>query len=105
VIKVTKAKFNPARRWYPTKEQLKDPDSVERAFRQMLTQHYALKDQADATDAAIPKSTTSSTGPPPGCGPTDSQICGLYVTPVDVKTMTDGVKLTYVKATGQFTFK
>jgi len=95
----------PQSRWYPTTAQLKDPSSLERTMRQVLEQHYALQDRYDALAAKVNAPTTAPQGPPPGCGPTDSQICGLFVAPVDPKALADGAKLTWTKATGNFVFK
>jgi len=92
-------------RWYPTEQQLGTPKDVHTAFWQLLEQHYALQDRYDALAAKVNAPTTAPQGPPPGCGPTDSQICGLFVAPVDPKALADGAKLTWTKATGNFVFK
>lgn len=92
-------------RWYPSKEQLKDPDAVERSFRQLLTQHYDLQDRFAALHAKVHGSASAPQGPPPGSGPTDSMILGLRVAPVDTQTLADGTKLTWVKKDGNFQFK
>lgn len=93
-------------RWYPTVDQLKDPARTESAFRQLLDQHYALLDKVNGMAAAskAEKDKPAPKGPPPGCGPTDTQICGLRVAPVDVQSLADGTKLTYVKKNGNFQF-
>jgi hypothetical protein len=95
----------PQSRWYPTTQQLKDPSALERSFRQLLEQHYALQDAHDALVAKVNAPVSKPTGPPPGSGPTDTQICGLFVAPIDANSLADGTKLTYVKAQGQFVFK
>ena len=92
-------------RWYPTTQQLKDPSSLERSFRQLLDQHYALQDAHNELLAKVNAPTNKPKGPPPGSGPTDTQICGLYVAPIDTRSLADGTKLTYVKAAGNFQFK
>ena len=93
-------------RWFPSREQLKDPASLERTLRQVLTQHYDLVDAHAETRKMIPPPTNAtSSGPPPGSGPSDSMLLGLRVVPVDVQTLADGTKLTFVKKDGTFQFK
>jgi hypothetical protein len=52
----------PGQRWYPTKQQLmartgespdKHADRLERAFRQVLLQHYTLSDKVDELHAKV----------------------------------------------------
>ena len=43
----------PGQRWYPTKQQLKDPDAVEKAFRQVLTQLVTRAQDAGAVRSDI----------------------------------------------------
>jgi len=97
-----------AQRWYPTTQQLSDPATLERSFRQLLTQHYALQDEVAAMKTAQAAGGTGATATapkyPPGSGPTDTQLCGLHVEPVDPGALADGTKLTYVKKTGTFKF-
>lgn len=95
--------------WYPTLEQLKDPAATHRAFKQTLDQFYVLQDshaklQAshDALAAKVPD--TSKGGPPPGSGPTDTQLLGLRVVPVDSQSLANGATLKYNKANGNFEF-
>jgi len=103
-------------RWYPTQGQLgkrddkgtltPDTESLERSFRQLLSQHYDLRDQVDALTAKMNAPAASAPqSPPPGCGPADTQLLGLRVAPVDTQTLADGTKLTFVKAAGHFEFK
>ena len=92
-------------KWYPTKQQLSDPDAVERSFRQLLKQHYDLQDRFDAMATAQTKQAEKPKGPPPGSGPTDTQLCGLYVQPVNPQTMANGATLKWNKATGNFSFQ
>lgn len=92
-------------RWFPSHEQLKDPKATERAFRQLLTQHYSLVDRFNDLHAKVHEEKPRQTGPPPGSGPIDSMLLGLHVVPVDVQTLADGVKLTFDKKNGNFTFK
>ena len=92
-------------RWFPTRQQLGDPGALERSFRQLLTQHYDLQDKFDALHAKVhaPASPAES-GPPPGSGPTDTQLLGLRVAPVDVQTLADGAALKFDKKSGNFRF-
>lgn len=89
-------------RWYPNKTQLKDVDATHRAFKQVLDQHYALVDKINAMQEKA--GTPATKGPPPGSGPTDTQICGLFVAPVDVQTLANGATLKFDKASGNFKF-
>jgi hypothetical protein len=92
-------------RWFPSKEQLKDPVKLERSFRQLLSQHYDLQDRFSALHAQVQdQSSKQSSGPPPGSGPTDSMILGLRVAPVDVQTLADGAALKFSKKDGNFKF-
>jgi hypothetical protein len=91
-------------RWFPTQAQLSDPSTLERTLRQVLTQHYDLVEQVRAMKAPKPAEAEKA-GPPPGSGPTDSMLLGLRVAPVNAKTLADGAKLTYVKASGNLQFK
>jgi len=88
-------------RWFPTQIQLSDPKSLERSFRQLLEQHYALVDRHEALSKQVP----AATGIQPGHGPSDTMVCGLFVQPVDSQTLADGTKLTYEKKSGSFVFK
>jgi hypothetical protein len=95
-------------RWFPTQSQLSDPSNLERTLRQILTQHYALQDRVNASQAEHTVGQTSKAvkkGPPPGCGPSDTQILGLRVAPIDVQQLADGAQLTFVKNAGNFQFK
>ena len=77
-------------------------------MKQVLDLHYGLEDRMRALErrAKEPASPTNKQGaPPPGCGPADTQILGLRVAPVDISTLADGTKLTWVKASGQFEMK
>jgi hypothetical protein len=87
-------------RWFPTTEQLKDPQATERAFRQVLTQLYALTDRMNAMQpiGAAPASAAS------GNGAADSMLVGLRVAPIDTSTLADGAALKYSKANGNLEF-
>lgn len=93
-------------RWFPSPAQLKDPSSVERSFRQVLTQLYSLQDAHDALKAQVAAGKPASTpaGPPPGSGPTDSMLLGLHVAPVDTTVLSNGASLKFNKANGNFEF-
>lgn len=92
-------------RWYPSRDQLKDVDATHRAFRQLLDQHYALVDRLNAMEQTGKSiAGTPAAGPPPGSGPTDTQLLGLRVAPVDTNTLANGAVLTFDKASGNFKF-
>jgi hypothetical protein len=98
--------------WYPQADQLKDPATTARALKQVLDQFYALQDQHDALRKAhnelqskVGSGTTGTSVHPPGSGPSDSMVLGLRILPVDVQTLADGTKLTFVKKDGNFQFK
>lgn len=88
-------------RWFPTVDQLKDPAATEQAFRQVLTQLYALTDRLAQVEGGKP---AASTGPPAGSGPADTMLLGLRVAPVDSSTLTNGATLQFDKAAGNFKF-
>jgi hypothetical protein len=99
----TTTKATKGSRWFPTSGQLKDPDSLERALRQVLTQHYALQDKFDALQKAH-----SETPPAPSeipNGPSNTKVCGLPVEPVDTQTMANGATLKFNKTRGTFSFQ
>jgi hypothetical protein len=91
-------------RWYPSPQQLKEPGGLERAFRQVLAQHYDLQDQHAALLAKVNAPASKPTGPPPGSGPTDTMLCGLRVAPVDSRALANGATLKWVAADGRFKF-
>jgi hypothetical protein len=93
-------------RWFPTTEQLKDPAATERAFRQVLTQFYALQDRVNAmTIGAVgAASGKPAAEPAPGNGPADSILVGLNIAPVDTTTLANGATLQYDKAAGNLKF-
>ena len=91
-------------RWYPSKDQLKDPSALERTLRQVLKQHYDLQDEHNALLAKVNAPASKSAGPPPGSGPTDTMLCGLRVEPVDSRTLANGAVLTWVAKVGRFKF-
>lgn len=97
-------------RWFPSKSQLRDPEEAERAFRQMLTQHYALQQQVDELKAQLAASQSASaaapaSGSPPGSGPADTQLLGLRVLPIDSSQLPNGATLKWNAATKNFSFQ
>lgn len=94
-------------RWYPTTEQLKDPAATQRAFRQLLDQHYNLVDKVNgmgAAGTAAPAAAATPTAPANPTGPSTTHILGIPVEPVDTQVLADGTKLTFVKKSGTFKF-
>lgn len=91
-------------KWYPVAERLQTPDDHARALKQILDQHYALQRQVNSMMQAQPDNTPAAKGPPPGSGPTDTQLLGLRVKPVDTQTLANGATLKYNSTTGQFEF-
>ena len=92
-------------RYFPTTDKLGSPRNLLSVFQQVLTQHYKLRDDFDKYRAANPPSTgEKKSGPPLGSGPTDTQICGLFVQPVDTSTLADGATLKFDKKSGTFHF-
>lgn len=73
---------------------------MERSFRRLLEQHYALQDKFDAMQSAP----ASGTSPASTSGPANTYLLGLPVAPIDTETLADGTKLTYVKKTANFQF-
>lgn len=103
---MTKPPSSTTTRWYPTTEQLKDPAALHNTFRQLLEQHYALQDQVTRLTAqAAAPAANSSSGPPPGSGPTDTMLCGIRVQPVDTKNLANGATLKYNSSQGNFSFQ
>jgi uncharacterized protein involved in copper resistance len=88
-----------SQRWYPVSSDLKDPAGVERSFRQLLTQHYALQDRLEAmqSEQQAPAQASAS-------GPVDTKLLGLRVQPIDTKTLADGATLKWDRASGTFKF-
>lgn len=90
-----------ASRWFPSQEQLKDPNSLQQVFQQLLTKHYALQDHVEKLvnpvkgEGAAPAATDTPTG---------TKILGLHVVPVDTQTLDDGAMLKFDKKAGNFKF-
>ena len=99
-----------ANRWYPTHDQLRDPQSTQRAMKQVLDQLYTLQDahaklSADHAALKAKVSDASKTPFPPGSGPADTVLLGLPVAPVDTNSLANGAALKYNKSTGNFSFQ
>ena len=98
--------------WYPQANEISSHASLQNTLRVVLDQFYALQDQHDMlmqSHAALEgqvreQSASAREGPPPGSGPTDTQICGLRVTPIDTNSLANGASLKYNKSLGQFEF-
>jgi hypothetical protein len=87
-------------RWYPVSKDLKDAAGLERSFRQLLTQHYALQDRLESMQSQqqqAPAQTSAS-------GPIDTKLLGLRVQPIDAQTLADGATLKWDRASGTFKF-
>ena len=93
-------------RWFPSHEQLKDPQSTERSFRNLLDMFYQLQDShaelqshvKQSNKEAVPASTnTTNTA-------STQRFLGLPVKPSDTTDLADGTVLTYVKANRWFEF-
>lgn len=91
-------------RWYPTHQQLRDTPSIAAAFKQLLDQHYELADAHAKLLEKVNAPATAPKGPPPGSGPTDTQLLGLRVSPVDTQTLANGATLKYNAVSGNFEF-
>jgi hypothetical protein len=96
----------PGSNWYPTTNQLGNPQQLEVAFRQALNKIYELQQQIAALQAAQPAAAaaTAPSGPPPGSGPADSMLLGLRVGPADTTNLANGATLKFNKAAGNFQF-
>lgn len=97
-------------RWFPTQQQLSDPSSLERSFRQMLSQHYELQRQFNELKAQMATSTpttpaTPASASPPGSGPADTQLLGLPVAPIDADRLANGATLKWNASKRNFSFQ
>lgn len=90
-------------RWFPTRNQLDDPEKLLSTLRQVLTQHYNLVDTFNEYKKMNPPA-PASPATPPGSGPADTMLLGLPVAPVDTATLANGATLKFVKAAGNFQF-
>jgi hypothetical protein len=89
--------------------QLRNPKETRAALKQVLDQFYSLQDQHNALQKShaelLAKSSEKPSGPPPGSGPTDTQLLGLFVEPVDTNSLANGATLKFNKARGIFSFQ
>lgn len=92
-------------RWFPSQQQLRDPSSLERSFRQLLEKHYSLQDQFDAMREQMAKPASTKPATTTNSGPADTKLLGLNVEPVDTTSLANGATLKYNKARGTFSFQ
>src|SRR5438034_9313143 len=92
-------------RWYPTHLQLKDPQSIERAFREVLRMFYGMEDRVNEMHGKV-NSSPAPTTPPATKTNTASitNILGLPIFPADTTQLADGTKLTWVATKRRFEF-
>lgn len=90
-------------RWYATKEQLKDPEALERSFRRLLTMHYDLLDAHRELKTQIGQASSNAAGNGGG-GPADTTLLGLPVGPVDTRALPNGALLRWVASKRMFIF-
>lgn len=92
-------------KWYPSSNQLKDPQSTERSFRNLLDMFYQLQD----SHAALQQQVKSSSGTPSTSPQTNTasvtRLLGLPVFPSDTTQLADGTVLTYKAAQRAFVFE
>lgn len=94
-------------RYYPTEVDLSTPKKARAVLQQVLKQHYELADshtvlKQQNTDLAAQVATLQRI-PPPG-GPTNTQILGLPVIPIDTSSLANGATLKWDRASGSFKF-
>jgi hypothetical protein len=90
-------------RWYPSSNQLKDPSSTERSFRQLLDMFYSLHDSHTALQSQVKQNGQPAQAQPTSAA-SNTRLLGLPVEPSDTTQLADGTVLTYVKATRKFQF-
>lgn len=93
--------------WQPTAQQLDSPEKLQLAFKQLLAQHYELRDAHARTLQQLQdlhRQVNTRPQFPPGNGPIDTLVLGLPVQPIDAVALADGAVLKYDKANGQFKF-
>lgn len=88
--------------WYPTEADLKTPKQVRAALQQVLKQHYELMDAHTKLQKVV--ATIPTTPPPANNGPTNTQLLGLPVVPIDTNSLANGATLKWSKATSSFIF-
>ena len=90
-------------RWYPSSQQLKDPQSTERSLREVLRMFYDLQDKHEALQDQV-KNGANKEAVPAGNTASISRLLGLPIEPSDTTQLADGTVLTYVKASRRFEF-
>ena len=90
-------------RWYPSHDQLKDPKSTERSFRETLRMLYELQDSHAALQAQR-KQNSKEAVPATANTASEQRFLGLPVKPSDTTQLQDGTVLTYVKGSRWFEF-
>jgi len=83
-------------RWYPSHDQLKDPQSTERSFRETLRMLYELQDSHAALQAQLKQSNKEAV-PAQTNTASIQRFLGLPVEPADTTQLADGVVPTYNK--------
>jgi hypothetical protein len=102
-------------KWYPSSNQLKDPQSTERSFRNLLDMFYQLQDSHAALQSHVKQNGAGGAGNgavgaskeavPAGNSASITRVLGLPVEPSDTTQLADGTVLTYVAATRSFKFQ
>ena len=90
-------------RWYPSDNQLKDPKSTERSFRNLLDMFYQLQDSHAELKSQV-KQNGKEAVPAQTNTASITRVLGLPVEPSDTTQLADGTVLTYVAATRSFKF-
>jgi len=90
-------------RWYPSSHQLKDPQSTERSFRNLLDMFYQLQDSHAELQSKV-KQNGKEAVPAQTNTASITRVLGLPVEPSDTTQLADGTVLTYVAATRSFKF-
>ena len=90
-------------RWFPSHEQLKDPQSTERSFRNLLDMFYQLQDSHAELQSHVKQSNKEAV-PAQTNTASITRVLGLPVEPSDTTQLADGTVLTYVAATRSFRF-
>jgi len=92
-------------RWFPSSQQLKDPESTERAMREVLRLHYETVDQLNELKSKVKDAPVPTAKPvlsPNSAAVTN--ILGLPIFPSDTTQLADGTKLTWVAKSRRFEF-
>lgn len=91
--------------WYPTSNQIDTPEKLHATLKQVLDLHYGLANQHNDLQRRVAAMPLPAKAAPTGNAPATTSLLGLPVGPVDITTLTDGVKLTYDKKSRSFIFK